>query len=87
MRIQGRVLRPSNLAERRVLKTLGFDYLRVRRGLNPFIVSRHIQKLAVGRGGDLPALRAMLKKNERPLPPVLELPDSTPEPREDERAA
>jgi hypothetical protein len=86
MRIQGRLLRPSNLAERRVLKSLGVDTLRVRRGLNPFIVCRHVQKLAVGRGGDMPALRALLKKNERPAP-VPALPDSTSAPALDEHAA
>lgn len=85
MRIQGRTLRPSNLAERRVLKSLGVDALRVPRRLNPYVICRHVTKLAAGRGGDLPALRLMLKKND--APPVTELPDSTPEPRADERAA
>jgi hypothetical protein len=87
MRIHGRVLRPSNLAERRVLKTLGVDMLRVRRGLNPFIVCRHVHKLATGRSGDMPALRALLQKNTRATPTSVNLPDSTPEPRGDERAA
>jgi hypothetical protein len=87
MRIHGRVLRPSNLAERRVLKSLGFDMLRVRRGLNPFIVCRHVNKLATGRGGDMLALRALLQRNTRATPITLDLPDSTPEPRGDERAA
>ena len=86
MRIQGRCLHASNLAERRVLKTLGLDLLRVRRGLNPFAVARHVRKLACGTGGNLPTLRAMLRKNDRPAP-VTELPDSTSQPRGDERAA
>jgi len=86
MRIQGRNLRPSTLAERRVLKTLGFDMLRVHRGLNPFMVARHIRKLATGRSGDLPALRMLLqKKNNKPA--GCELPDSTSLPCVDERAA
>ena len=86
MRIQGRNLRPSTLAERRVLKTLGVDMLRVHRGLNPFMIARHIRKLAVGRSGDLPALRALLqKRNDKPV--VNELPDSTSLPRDGERAA
>ncbi len=62
MRIQGRQLRPSNLAERRILKALGTDVLRVPRKLNPFAVARHIRKLAAGTGGNLPELRAMLVK-------------------------
>ncbi len=62
MRIQGRVLRASNLAERRVLKALGTDVLRVPRKLNPFAVARHIRKIASGTGGNLPELRAALEK-------------------------
>ncbi len=85
MRIQGRILRPSDLAERRVLKTFGADELRVRRGLNPFTVARHIRRLASGRGGNLPALRNLLRKNVHQTGP--ELPDSTALPREAERAA
>ncbi len=65
MRIQGRQLRASNLAERRVLKSLGTDVLRVPRKLNPFAVARHIRKIASGTGGNLPELRAALVK-----PPV-----------------
>jgi hypothetical protein len=85
MRIQGRCLRPSNLAERRVLKSLGLDSLRVPRRLNPFAVARQLRKVALGTGGDLPALRALLtKERERP---VVDLPDSIPVPRGDERAA
>jgi hypothetical protein len=83
MRIQGRFLRPSNLAERRVLKSLGVDVLRVPRRLNPFAVGRHIKRIASGIGGDLPTLRKMLA-------PVLTpptLPDSSSEERDAERAA
>jgi len=91
MRIQGRHLRASNLAERRVLKALGTDVLRVPRKLNPFAVARHIKKLAAGTGGNLPELRALLVKPPVvPTSPVITevapviptLPDSTSEPRE-----
>ena len=98
MRIQGRVLRASNLAERRVLKALGTDVLRVPRKLNPFAVARHIRKIASGTGGNLPELRAALAKapgrpcSSASLPApsadvpdmrvVPALPDSTSEPRE-----
>lgn len=84
MRIQGRTLHPATLAERRVLKSLGHDMLRIRRGINPFVVARQVRKIALGLGGDLPALRSLLKKNAPPVP--VELPDSTTEPR-GERAA
>jgi hypothetical protein len=67
-----------------VLKSLGLDSLRVPRRLNPFAVARQLRKVALGTGGDLPALRALLSKRERP---VVDLPDSTPLPRGDERAA
>ncbi len=98
MRIQGRQLRASNLAERRVLKALGTDVLRVPRRLNPFAVARHIRKLAAGTGGNLPELRAALAKaparqgstgapaptrtDVPEMPVVPTLPDSTSEPRE-----
>jgi hypothetical protein len=84
MRIQGRCLHASNLAERRVLKCLGVDFLRIPRRKNPFAIARSIRKLAAGRG-DLPALKAMLAKP--PMPPSL--PDSSSEPRPDaeQRAA
>jgi|HubBroStandDraft_1064217.scaffolds.fasta_scaffold02006_7 hypothetical protein len=86
MRVQGRILRASDLRERRVLKSLGVDFLRVPRRANPFAVARQIKRLASGRGGDIEALRALVKKVS-PTPPVL--PDSTTEPRSDgeQRAA
>ena len=79
MRIQGRVLRPSNLSERRILKSLGVDFLRIPRRKNPFAIARCIRKLAAGRG-ELVALKAMLPK---PVVPA-SLPDSTTEPRPDD---
>jgi hypothetical protein len=96
MRIQGRQLRASNLADRRILKALGTDVLRVPRRLNPFAVARHVRKLAAGTGGNLPQLRAALartpavrSRSDRPglptapdQPAVPALPDSTSEPRE-----
>jgi hypothetical protein len=85
MRINGRCLRASNISERRVLKSLGLDVLRVPRRLNPFSIARHIKKLAAGTGGNLPELRALLEKHERPAPPAL--PDSTSEPRDGVLAA
>jgi len=83
MRIQGRTLRASNLAERRVLLSLGIDHLRFRvpRRLNPFAVARHVKRLAAGRG-DLPAFKALLRA-KMPSPPP-SLPDSTTEPRSDD---
>ena len=84
MKIKGRTLFPATLAERRVVKSLGHDMLRVRRGINPFVVARQVRKIALGLGGDLPALRSLLRKKNPAVP--VELPDSTSEPR-GERAA
>jgi len=44
MRICGRILRPSNLAERRVMKSLGIDYLRCPRTENPYALARRIKR-------------------------------------------
>ncbi len=49
MRIRGRILRASDLAERRVLLAIGVDPvagLRVPRDQNPFAVARTIKRLA-----------------------------------------
>lgn len=66
MRIQGRVLRPSNLAERRLLLSLGVDTvagLRVPRDENPFQIARRIRRIAAGTCcGDLAALKAFAKR-------------------------
>jgi hypothetical protein len=78
MRIRGRVLRASTLAERRVLKALGVDALRVPRRLNPFAVARVLRR-AADTGGDLLALKKLLQSQS----PVPELPDS----RDEERTA
>jgi hypothetical protein len=79
-RLNGRIIRPSSLSERRVLKSLGVDFIRVPRNRNPFILLRKIRRLGEGRGGDLPALKALLQQTRVPVPV---LPDSTTEPRSD----
>jgi hypothetical protein len=83
MRISGRILRPSSLSERRILKSLGLDFIRVPRRTNPFAVARRIQRMS--KNGELLGLKAMLAKPA--VPPSL--PDSTSEPRSDaeQRAA
>lgn len=44
MRVNGRLLRPSTLAERRVMKSLGIDYLRCPRTENPYALARRIKR-------------------------------------------
>ncbi len=46
MRIIGRILRPSTLAERRLLLSLGSDCYRVPRTENPYIVARRFRRAA-----------------------------------------
>lgn len=45
-RVIGRRVLPSDMDERRVLRALGVDMLRVPRGVNPFLVSRRLQRAA-----------------------------------------
>ncbi len=53
MRIQGRTLRPSNLAERRLLLSLGTPVLRVPRAANPYLVARRLERAAKGNNPDI----------------------------------
>jgi hypothetical protein len=90
MRIQGRVLRPATLAERRLLKTFGLDHVRCSRRTNPFALGRLIRRISLG-GGDMPRLQKMLRR-PTPLPappPPCQHPDSrsTPEVSEEQDAA
>lgn len=83
MRIQGRLLRPSTLAERRVMFSLGLPaIIRVPRSENPFSVARRLRRLALHLSADADQLRRLARKVARsPVPP--QLPDS----RSDEDAA
>jgi hypothetical protein len=54
MRIQGRTLRPSNLAERRLLlSSLGTQTLRVPRKANPYLIARRLERAAKGHHPDV----------------------------------
>ena len=46
MRLRGRILRASNLAERRLMTALGVDFIKVPKGTNPFIVMRRFARAA-----------------------------------------
>lgn len=75
MRIQGRILRPSTLAERRIMFSLGLPAtLRVPRSENPFSVARRLRRLALHANADADQLRGLARKVNKPCPP--ELPDS-----------
>ncbi len=71
MRINGRLLRPSTLAERRLLISLGTDALRVPRNMNPFTVARRFRRAAKGITPDHDFARdlaAKMKKKPGDIP-------------------
>jgi hypothetical protein len=82
MRVNGRTLRPSTLAERRLLLSLGTASLRVPRNMNPFAVARRLRRAAQGCSPDHEFARALVRGKRRPeeLPvpsPDLDLPEPT----------
>lgn len=73
-RINGRIIRPSSLAERRVMLALGLSTaLRVPRSENPYAVVRRLKRLAQNTNPDVDYLRRLARK-KTVTPP--ELPDS-----------
>ncbi len=67
MRINGRTLRPSNLAERRLLLSFGTDALRVPRDMNPFTVARRLRRAARGNSPDHDFARGLAAKPRKNL--------------------
>lgn len=54
MRIQGRTLRPSTLAERTLLlSSLGTQALRVPRAANPYLIARRLERAAKSDNPDI----------------------------------
>lgn len=90
-RIRGRIIRPSTLAERRVLKSIGVDILRVPRGENPFVAMRLLKRLASPANPDVLGLKKMreVDRDRRPHFPVdpYELPSDTSGPIEHDALA
>ena len=75
MRINGRLLRPSSLAERRTMLSLGLTTtFRCPRCENPYAVARRLRRLAEGKDTDTHFLRQLGQKKTPPMP--AELPDS-----------
>jgi hypothetical protein len=62
MRINGRLLRPSTLAERRLFNALGTDTIRVPRTLNPYVIARRARRLALFDHPDFLLLRELVTK-------------------------
>ena len=73
MRINGRILRASDLRERRVLLALGCDPivgLRVPRSQNPYAIARRIRRMSVAPLVDFNELRAIIRRPPVPTPDV-----------------
>lgn len=81
MRICGRLLRPSTLAERRLLLGhFGASSFRVPRSHNIFAVARRIERF-LKKNEDLIFLKSLSVAGRRPLPPLtpdLDSPDFIP---------
>lgn len=69
MRINGRILRPTTLAERRVLLSLGQPTFRVPRGINPYVVARKLARAARDSRELLFVRDIQAGKRHRPKPP------------------
>lgn len=76
MRINGRLLRPSSLAERRIMLSLGLTTtFRCPRSENPYAFARRLRRLAEGKNTDAEYIRRIrLQKSPPTTPP--QLPDS-----------
>jgi len=55
--INGRTIRASTLAERRLLLSLGTPTLRIPRGVNPYVVARRLGRAARGESPDVMLVR------------------------------
>ena len=76
MRINGRLLRPSSLAERRTMLSLGLTTtFRCPRSENPYAVARRLRRLAEGKSTDAEYIRRIGQQKMRPPSPG-QLPDS-----------
>jgi hypothetical protein len=62
----GRLIRPSNLAERRLLLSLGLVVLRVPRGTNPYVIARRLERAARRDCEDLILLRDLVRRRLLP---------------------
>lgn len=66
VRIRGRRLYPSTMAQRRLMLSLGSYPFYVPRGISPFLVARKLVRAAQGQGQELLFLREVLAKGRKP---------------------
>jgi hypothetical protein len=84
MRIRGRTLRPSTIAERRLLMTFGVDYIRVPRGTNPYVVARRFARAARHQTPDHLFVRDVIDRSRSwPAPKPSPEPDNSGVPSEE----
>jgi hypothetical protein len=77
MRINGRTLRPSTLAERRIMRSFGISNIRVPRGTNPFVVARRLGRLARCQNPDGEFMRQVMGKVKPIIPRQSPGPDTS----------
>jgi hypothetical protein len=70
MRVNGRILRPATLAERRFLLTLGTSAVRVPRRQNPYVIARRVSRAAHGTSPDILVVREMVQRMANRTPPT-----------------
>lgn len=76
MRIRGRTIRPSTLAERRLMLALGVPFIRVPRGSNPYVVGRRFSRAARCQTPDHLFLREVVDRTKSwPVPEPSPEPD------------
>lgn len=68
VRIRGRRLYPSTLAQRRLMLSLGSYPLYVPRGVSPFLVARKLNRAAQGQVPELVLLREVLSRRPKQQP-------------------
>jgi len=68
VRIRGRRLYPSTMAQRRLMLSLGSYPLYVPRGISPFLVARKLSRAAQGQAPELLLLRQVLANGSKPKP-------------------
>jgi hypothetical protein len=86
MRICGRLLRPSTLAERRLLLTcFGTSAVRVPRSQNPYAIARRIRRHL--QSNELSFLKSLAAPMRKRVPPIAPDTDSPEPPIGDDHAA
>ena len=66
VRIRGRRLYPSTMAQRRLMLSLGSYPFYVPRGISPFLVAQKLSRAAQGQGAELMFLRQVLTSGSKP---------------------